>query len=147
MSIQIVFSRKYEISRVDFLIFLFLRPNDHLNNFVLTFETCWNSSRWLRMCLISFNIFKAFLQAKMRLLCSKSWVYKPWIGLSFDLMHKWTYLCKCIAYECIFMSLDYIIDIWSFCDIKYMFREYAHDVWKYALNVWNLQFSKFDVLA
>ena len=75
-AIQVVFPRKYEVSRVDFFIFLFLRPNDHLNNFVLSFETCWNSSRWLKMSLTCFDLLHDILQAKMRLKVS---IFKFWV--------------------------------------------------------------------
>ena len=60
-----------------FLISLFLTSNGHLNNFVLLFETCWNSSRWLKMSLTCFDILQGLLQAKMRFKVSifKSWVH------------------------------------------------------------------------
>ena len=58
------------------LISLFLRPNDHLNNFVLSFETCWNSSRWLKMSLTYFDLLHDILQAKMRFKVS---IFNFWI--------------------------------------------------------------------
>ena len=52
----------------------FLRPNDHLNNFVVSFETCWNSSRGLS--LTCFDLLHDILQAKIRFKVS---IFKFWV--------------------------------------------------------------------
>ena len=74
--------------------------------------------------------------SKNEVLCSKNKIlsYEFWVDLSYDIVHKWAYLCKFIAYEHVFMSLECIVDIWSFCDINCLFKENAHS--EYAL--WNM---------
>ena len=62
----------------------------------------------------------------------------------FCLTFSWIFFCILTCLHVFWVPLN-IFD--QFCDIKYIFRICAHVVWEYALNVWNLQFPKVDVIV
>ena len=139
MPIQIVFSRKYEVSRVDFLICLFLRSNDHLNNFVLSFETCWNSSRWLKMSLTCFDLLHDILQAKMRFkvsILNFEYIELKLIHSSLFCINKLVWVN--LVHKCVFNGLYafgmIFVDIWLIIGLKYLLDKFTHMHMFYDFN-------------